>query len=182
MDSLKEQKSEFPLLANSAIKQMEYLQVEIGLSRPKLYDCINLTTKYLKSPPGTKGFLSLGDVDEAICDYASRFRDALTKVQDYISDNLLTKMEKNEDFEEYGKFNSGIEELSMKMAEIPSKIFEFQKQIIEVQDKPHLVDALMKKHKAEEKQNIDLIYRKSDMVRRYFYQLCKPEQTKTCRI
>lgn len=182
MEELNEQKTGFPLQANAAIKQMEILQIEIGKERQKLYDCINLTTKIKKSPQGTKRLQSLGDVDDAICEYASRFRDALSKVQDFISDNLLTRMEKSQDFEDYEKFNYGIDELSIKMAEIPNKVFEFQKQIIEIGDKPQLIDALMKKHKAEEKQNIDIIYRKSDMVRRYFYQLCKPSNEKRCRI
>ena len=183
--ALEKQKSNFPLKANAAVKQMENLRVEIGNARPKLYECINLATSYQKSIVHTKGYQTLGDVDDAICDFSARFRDCLSKLQDYVSDILLTKMETDEDFQNYDKYNVEIEELRNRMSEIPASIYYFQKDLLELENNPEkkvrLLESLMNKHRAEEKQNIDMMYNKLDLVCRYFHQLCKPQQS-SCRI
>lgn len=180
--SYEQQKTNFPLKANAAIKQMENLRIEIGNVRPKIYECINRATQYNKSSVRVKGYQTLGDVDDAIVDFSSRFRDCLSKIQDYVSDVLLTKMESDQDFDTYDKYNAGIEELRNKMAEIPASIYYFQRELIEVEGRDQLLDSLMNKHRAEQKQNIDLMYNKLDLVCRYFHQLCKPQPTKSCRI
>ena len=149
--ALEKQKANFPLKANAAVKQMENLRIEIGNARPKMYDCINLATQYHKSTIHVKGYQTLGDVDDAICDFASRFRDCLSKIQDYVSDVLLTKMETDQDFQNYDKYNVEIEELRNRMAEIPANIYYFQKDLLELDEKSQLLDALMNKHRAEQK-------------------------------